>query len=289
MSIPDTTARRPLPGRDCPAVLVMEHSLVRVRAARQLPEGLVDGAEALWRALADSDRPVAVWEAAMRQALPVGVAKVLVSELVHTGLAELSDPRPDRALLEATAAGPSSEGVGAGLDVVKLVVAGGPLAGKTTLLGAVSQIPPVAVGERLPAPGGRVITTVREWGRLPLGGGVQVVLAAARVHGGVRPTWWDDLGLWRGASGTVVLAHPARLEESCPAVDWLEEQGLPYAVAVNTVDGAVLPDTSWVREMLQINDGVPVVLLDARSPESVRLLLRDTLRHAARTLAGGVR
>ncbi len=60
-------------------------------------------------------------------------------------------------------------------------------------------------------------------------------------------------------------------------------------MAVNTVDGAVLPDTSWVREMLQINDGVPVVLLDARSPESVRLLLRDTLRHAARTLAGGVR
>lgn len=287
MSTPDTTARRPRPGRDCPAVLVMEHSLVHARTARELPEGLVDGAEALWRALADSGRPIAVWEAALRQALPVGVAKVLVSELVHAGLAELSGPHPGRVLLEAAAAGPGGEGGGAGLDVVKLVVAGGPLAGTTTLLGALSQSPPVAVGERLPASGGRVTTVVREFGRLALGG-VDVALAAARIQSRGFPGE-HDLELWRGAAGAVVVAHPARLEQARPAVEAVEERGLPHVVAVNTFAEVPLPDPARVREVLHTGGGVPVVLLDARNPESARFLLKDVLLHAARTLAGGVR
>lgn len=287
MSTLDMAARRPRPGRDCPAVLVMEHSLVRARTARELPEGLVDGAEALWRALADSGRPVAVWEAALRQALPVGVVKVLVSELVHAGLAELSGPRPDRALLEAASGGQGGEGADTGLDVVKLVVAGGPCVGTTTLLGALSQSPPVAVGERLLAPGGRVITVVREFGRLALGG-VEVALVAACLpsrgfSGGC------DLELWRGAAGAVVVAHPAQVEQARPAVAAVGQRGLPYVVAVNTFADAEVPDPDRVRGLLRTGGGVPVVLLDARSPESARFLVKDVLLHAARTLAGGVR
>ncbi|MEY9212101.1 DUF742 domain-containing protein [Thermobifida halotolerans] len=272
------------PGRDCPEVLVAEHTLVRARHAGEFPGGLGDVGEELWHALASAAGPVTVVELALRLALPAGVVKVLVSHLVDARLVEVSAVRPGRAVLEA-ALGERDGGVG--LAAVKIVVVGGPSSGTTTLLGAASTVPPVAVGERLPAPGGRVTTTVREWGRFPLDGGVEGVLAAAHVSADARPAWWDDLGLWRGASGAVVMVHPARWEESCPAVDWLEERGLPYAVGVDALPGTVLPDAGRVREMLRTDGDTPVVLTDVRSPESARFLLRDALRHAARAAAGG--
>ena len=42
----------------------------------------------------------------------------------------------------------------------------------------------------------------------------------------------------RGALGAVVLADTRRLQDCFPAVDYFEQRGLPFVVAVNCFDGA---------------------------------------------------
>ena len=60
---------------------------------------------------------------------------------------------------------------------------------------------------------------------------------------------WDDLV--RGAIGAVVLVDTRRLADCFPAVDYFENSGLPFVVALNGFDGHQPHTPDEVREALQ--------------------------------------
>ncbi|KJY40389.1 ATP-binding protein, partial [Streptomyces sp. NRRL B-1568] len=61
---------------------------------------------------------------------------------------------------------------------------------------------------------------------------------------------WDDLV--RGAIGAVVLVDTRRLADCFPAVDYFENSGLPFVIALNGFDGHQPYAPEEVREALQI-------------------------------------
>jgi signal recognition particle receptor subunit beta len=83
---------------------------------------------------------------------------------------------------------------------------------------------------------------------------------------------WDELS--EGALGAVILADTRRLQECFAAIDFFEERGLGFIVAINEFDGAHRYDPEEVRAALDLDRGVPVVRCDARiSSSGVQTLL----------------
>ena len=77
-------------------------------------------------------------------------------------------------------------------------------------------------------------TVAMDFGRITLGDDLVLYLFGTP---GQDRFWfmWDDLV--RGAIGAVVLVDTRRLEDCFPAVDYFEEQRIPFVVAVNCFDG----------------------------------------------------
>ena len=164
---------------------------------------------------------------------------------------------------------------------VKIVVSGGLGAGKTTFIGAISEletvdseaaITEVSVGvDSLDGVESKTTTTVAlDFGRITLDPTIALYLFGTPGQGRFS-FLWDDLV--EGALGTVVLADPRRIEESFPAVDYFSTHGTPFVLAVNRFDGAERFEPEDVREALGLHVEVPVLECDARERASVRTVL----------------
>lgn len=170
---------------------------------------------------------------------------------------------------------------------VKVLIAGGFGVGKSTMVGAVSEVTPLhteeflthaSVGvDDLNLVAGKSTTTVAlDFGRITISG--ELVLYLFGTPGQER-FWfmWNDLV--NGAMGAIVLVDTRRLDVSFASIDFFESRGIPFVVGVNCFHGVRDRASEEIRAALDLDPHVPLVLCDARDRTSARDVLLALVDH----------
>ncbi|MGD9527690.1 GTP-binding protein [Pseudonocardia sp.] len=176
---------------------------------------------------------------------------------------------------------------------LKIVIAGGFGVGKTTMVQALSEIPPLLTEEAMTTasigvddvdniPGKSSTTVAMDFGRITVDDSLILYLFGTP---GQDRFWfmWDELS--RGAVGAVVLVDLRRVDDCFPAIDYFENRRIPFVLGINGFPASDRFDDEVVRDALALAPGCPIARLDARDPQDCLRTLVTLVEHALATSA----